>query len=124
LQPPVIITPRLEPGVKVGDGFVSVSRAGGKGGRTVFAYHIDTPHFEHEGDDLSSPRDDLQEALATLLTFLSAAAEAYDYERRTGRQSDNSDLFPAEVAEWAHMHSDEIGMLAHEMEELDGLIEE
>lgn len=110
---PVIITPRLLPGVRVGDGFVSVQRHARRqpDGRFVFSYFIDFRGGEHSGDDLTSPRPDLQEALATTLTFLSAASE-------------NEELFPADVTEWASAHSDELSLLASELDEGDGLIEE
>lgn len=126
LTDPVIITPRLLPGVRVGDGFVSVQRHARLrvDGRHVFSYFIDLPSGEHSGDDLSSPRPSLQEALATTLSFLSAAGEGVEYEQRTGRESDNARLFEPPVGEWAAQHSDELSMLANELDETDGLIEE
>lgn len=63
-----------------------------------------------------------QEMLATLLTFLGAAAESYSYRQRTGRNGENEDLFPAPVVEWAYQNSDELSMLAMELEETPGLI--
>jgi hypothetical protein len=55
----------------------------------------------------------IQEALSSLLSFLVASAEAVRY----GSDSDNSDLFPKKVAEWAYMNSDELSMLSVELEE-------
>lgn len=107
---PVIITPRLLPGVRVGGGFVSVQRHAQRrpDGRYVFSYAIDFPGGEHEGSDVTSPRPGLQEALSTVLTFL----------------AQETPPFPADVAEWASSVSDELSLLASQLDETDGLIEE
>jgi hypothetical protein len=60
---------------------------------------------------------DARAMLGSLLTFLSAAAEAYSYTMRTGREAENSELFPAWVCEWAHGCADELSMAAMELEE-------
>jgi hypothetical protein len=65
----------------------------------------------------------LQSGLASLLGLLSAAADAYAYSTN-GRASDNADLFPSDVMEWAHSHSDELSYLAYELEETQNVIEE
>lgn len=49
-----------------------------------------------------------REGLETLMGFLGAAAEAYSYTMRTGRESDNADLFPAFITEWAYQNDSEI----------------
>jgi hypothetical protein len=54
-----------------------------------------------------------------LLSFLSAAAESYRYK---GMEGENADLFPAEVTAWAAQYSDELSMLAFELEENSELI--
>lgn len=60
------------------------------------------------------------QGLEALLSFLSAAAEAYSVSMR-GFESENIDLFPPVVTEWAYQHEDEITMLAIEIsEEFDG----
>jgi hypothetical protein len=46
--------------------------------------------------------------MESLLSFLTAAAESYGYTMRTGRESDNSDLFPAFIVEWAYQNDSEI----------------
>ena len=125
LQAPVIITPRLMPGVRVADSFVSIECDNyTRDGRQAYRYHIDTPTFEYSGGDLKSGvgNGTLQSGLASLLAFLGAAAEAYSYTMRTGRESDNSDLFPAHVTEWAYQHSDELSMIGCELDETPGLI--
>lgn len=64
-----------------------------------------------------------QEAFATLMSFLGAAAESYRYTMQ-GQYSDNSDLFPPKVMEWAYQNQNDIDSLAFELEETKNLIEE
>lgn len=124
LHHPLTITPRLLAGVRVGDAFISIEPTGRRdsAGRTIWRY-IDRGSEEHTGEDLRT-HGGRQEALESLLTFLSAAAESYAYTLRTSRRSDNENLFPAMVTEWAHQYSNEISMLAYDLEELGKLIEE
>jgi hypothetical protein len=70
------------------------------------------------------PGGKLQEGLAALLCFLSACGESYACGMRTGHAGDNIDLFPEAIAEWAYRHSEELFMLAHEIEETPKLIVE
>ena len=42
--------------------------------------------------------------METLLSFLSACVESVNYSRRTGRDGENSGMFPANVAQWADSH--------------------
>jgi hypothetical protein len=124
---PVIITPRLLPGVKVGDGFVSIeyARRDGRDGRTRFQWYVDLPGGkEFAGDDLQSGCQGgcLQGGLETLLTFLSAAGDAYGFTLRTGRETENSELFPQEVVEWAYQFCEELSWLQMELDESDGLL--
>lgn len=126
---PVIITARLEPGVKIGKVFISIrySNKRGEGGRTRYHYSIDgIGRKSFAGDDLQSGAGGggLQDGLETLLSFLEAAAESYSYRMRTGRSGENEDLFQPKVVEWAYQNSDEIGMLRTELEETKDLIEE
>lgn len=129
LTSPIIITARLMPGVKVGDSFISIGyskRPTTEGRPYRFQCFIDTPEFEYDDHELQSGRfssGGLQDGLVSLLSFLGAAAESYRYEM-SGRKSDNSDLFPPHVMEWAYQHSSEIDMLRCEIEETPGLIEE
>jgi hypothetical protein len=68
--------------------------------------------FVHRDRDLRSgcQGGTEREGMASLLSFLTAAAEAYGYTMRTGRESDNSDLFPAFITEWAYQNADEISI--------------
>lgn len=132
---PIIITPRLLPGVQIGKAFVAIqySRRPGREGRTRYQWFIDLPDGrEFAGDDLQSGccGGSLQNGLESLLSFLGAAAESYRYDMRknihdSNRDGDsNSDLFPAPVVEWAYQNSDELSMLQCELEENKGLIDE
>lgn len=125
LKPPTMITARLLPGVQIGDGFISVQPLGYRdpNGRMVWRYYIDLPKGEYAAQDLKT-HEGTQGTLATLLTFLSAAAESYGYRQRTGQRAENEDLFPDAIVAWAHQNSDEISMLAFELEETPNLIEE
>ena len=120
LLSPIIITPRLMAGLKIGDSFVSIQDTGRNcEGRTIYRYHIDTPEFEYTNNDLRSDiyGGTLQEGLETLLAFLGACAES-------GDDGENSDLFPINVREWANHHDDELAMLRIDLEENQNLITE
>lgn len=56
------------------------------------------------------------EMLRTLMSFLGAAAEAFGYEGRTGIPSENRDLLPRPVMEWAYLNEDEIALAGLEEE--------
>lgn len=126
LNQPFEITSRLLPGVKIGnDSFISIEFAGETpDGRARYRYYIDTPSFDYSKQDLKSGvgGGSLQSGMESLLSFLGAFAEARAYEDRTGRESENSDLFPDELASWAVEHSDEFSMLQCELSESPDLI--
>lgn len=116
LQYPLIITSRLLPGVQVGDAFISVEPARKlDNGRTVWRYFIDRGEAEFEADDITGFGNE-QGAICSVLSFLGACAEGRQRETR-GYESENADLFPQEIGEWAEQFSDEIGMLAVELDE-------
>lgn len=124
LQYPVIITPRLLPGVRVGGGFVSIEYAGESEGRQVYRYHIDLGKGKgYTAADIKSGvgGGDLRSGLESLLSFLGACAESYRY---AGENGENSDLFPKRIAEWAMQNSDEITMAGIEIEETPDCIVE
>src|SRR5262249_4506173 len=101
---------------------------------TVYRYHIDLDGGqEYTGTDLKSGAQggNLQEGLESLLSFLSAAGEAYAYRMR-GRagwistevsEDSNESLFEAPIPEWAHQNAHELSMHAIQLEEQQ-LIEE
>lgn len=86
-------------------------------GRAVFRWTVSIPAGEFTGDDLRSGcgvNMEERDGMESLLSFLSAAAEAYSYSQRTGRESDNGDLFPAPVMEWCYQNSGELDCAALE----------
>ena len=122
LNPPFEISPRLLPAVRVGSAFVSIEFAGQTSdGRARYCYHIDTPDWEYTGADLKSGAGggSLESGMESLLSFLSACGEAVAYSRRTGRESENADLFPPHVAQWCHQNSDELSILQLEVSEAE-----
>jgi hypothetical protein len=124
IRRPCYITSRLCAGIDVGDATLSIEYSDGYAGngRNRFHYFIDSPDIEYEGDDLTGIHG-LQEGLASLLAFLSAAAESYRYTMG-GHESDNADLFPPEVMRWAYHNADEIGMAEIDLEETHNIIQE
>ena len=123
INAPGIITSRLCAGVKIGSVTISIeySPREGNSGRTRYRYYLDSDNGkpEHEGDDLQSgcQGGNLQFGLANLLSFLSAAGEGYAYEMHDGCESENTDLFPEWVNEWAYQYSGELSLLVWELEE-------
>lgn len=132
LTDPIIITPRLMAGVRIGDGHISIkySPRPSRRGRTRYRYYIDIPgQKKYINDDLQSgcQSGDLQEGLSSLMSFLSSAAERYWYEQRRGCNQldiDDPPLFPKYVVEWAYQYSDEISVLSCELEDNKELIKE
>ncbi|MDE2020432.1 MAG: hypothetical protein KGJ13_08865 [Patescibacteria group bacterium] len=125
LNYPFVISSRLLPAVKVGNGTISIEFAGQtQDGRTRYRYYIDTPDFEYSGNDLKSSvgGGSLQKGMEDLLSFLNACAESRQYSRSTPRLGENSDLFPDHVGEWAGTYSEEIAMLEYELQESPELI--
>ncbi len=124
LKDPVQITPSLLSGVKIGDAYVSIRYADrdGRNGRTRYRWEIVLPDGrEFSGDDLQSgcQGGDLRGGLESLLCFLGAFAEAQRYPG-----SENVDLFPTELADWAQANADEFSMLESEITETPDCIQE
>ena len=51
---------------------------------------------------------DDESLMHSALSFLAACGESLAYEQRTGKPCENSDLFEAEVAEWAASNVDDL----------------
>jgi len=107
--------------IRIEDATVSVedSTQADREGRPVFEWTVSLDSGESwSATDLKGPacgaEPSEEEMLATLLVFLGAAIEAREYG------GENEDLFPAELLDWAAQYSDEIAMLAFEMEEAQG----
>lgn len=122
IREPFMITSRLLTGVRIGEATVSLGYAkrAGDEGRTRYEWFIDLDDGrEFSGYDLQSgcQGGNIRQGFASLLSFLGAFAESVDYQRRNpGREGENSDLFPAELAEWAMANSDNFDMLRMELE--------
>lgn len=126
LHSPIIITPRLLAGLKVGDALISIEFAPrgrwDEGGRVTYRYYIDLPDgTEHVAEDLRSgvQGGSLQSGLESLLAFLGAAAESFG---STQPGFDEEKRFPFAVCEWAYRHSNELSLLQLELEENKNLI--
>lgn len=122
LSAPFKISPRLLPGLLIDDAWISIEYAGFNDEcRTIYRYYLDLPTVPegHVGTDLKSGcgGGNLQEGMASLLSFLGAAAESYP-------DGENADLFPEAVCAWAYTYSDVISMLQTEIKETKGLINE
>lgn len=129
LHSPFAISARLMPAVQVGGAWISLEVSGrtDREGRDIYRAYIDLPDgTEHEVTDLKSGcgGGSVQQGMAALLSFLGAAAESRQYRESTGRAGENEDLFPVPVVEWASENSDELSMLAIELDEGEALIED
>lgn len=111
LHLPFIITPRLCAGLQIGDGWLSLMstyqgpRENALGARTIATLILDLPGgIEYICDDLSSGCGGFGGYVSifeSFFAFLEAAVGSYEFEQRTGRKGENTDLFPPHVVEWA-----------------------
>lgn len=79
-------------------------------GRVRYSYSILMRDGQkYENNDLQSGvmGGSVQDGLQSLLSFLGAAAESYEYTMR-GNKSDDADMFPQFVMEWSYLHSEEL----------------
>jgi hypothetical protein len=110
LHAPFKISARLGPALKIGDSWLTLLTIKlGSSGRERATFAIDTPDFEYVDSELQSGVGgftSMVEAFETYLGFLEASAEACFY----GPKSENYDLFPPNVTEWAHAHSNDLSM--------------
>ena len=124
LKPPFIITSTLSPGLKIGDStlhLIDVQLA--EQGRDQATFLLVTPEFEYVDDKLRSGVGGFQSTVSifeSFLGFMQAACESAEYEERTGYHSENSDLFPKHIVEWALEHKDAIDMAICEITDEDG----
>jgi hypothetical protein len=124
LRPPLFISSRLMAAIRVGDhgATIHVEPVGHTpDGRIAWRYIVE----DNAGQVLDDATDlhsgigdqiDSRRTLATLLSFLSAAAESYRHTM-TGPSSDNADMFPPDLMEWAYEHDDELAALALELDQ-------
>lgn len=120
LKHPFQIAPNLEPGVYIGEKWITISYSPltHDGGRTRYRWCIFNPNnFSVSGDDLRSGvgKHGLKEGMMSLLAFLSAFGEP---------GSENQHLFTHELLPWVIQYRDEISLTAIEVEETpDCLVE-
>jgi hypothetical protein len=126
LQAPFLITPRLLPGIKIGQTILSFENWGnGSDGRIKWRVFFDPGREDKKllrktvvVDGFASHRwigQDklfLLEQAKSLCSFLGAFVEASRY----GPKSDNWDLFPDSLREWALNYSSDIEMVGFELE--------
>jgi hypothetical protein len=123
ISAPCLITPRLLPGVKIGNSWLSIEYGEwSHDNRKIYLIYIDTPEGEYVTNIQSGVGGgSLQQGLESCLSFMGACAESMRY---AGEEGENSDLFCPEVAQWCLDNSDEIDMLQCELLETTNLIEE
>lgn len=127
INAPCAISPRLLPGTRVADAWISIKRDGETDdGRDRFRVYIDAPGIAYESNDQASGvgGGELAEGLRAALSFLGACGESVNFRMRTGRQGESEDLFPPEVGEWAAKNSDALQLASLELEESPSAIEE
>ena len=133
LRPPFIITSTLNPGLKIGDSTLHLTDVQvAEEGRDRATFLLVTPEFEYEDDQLRSGVGGFLGTVGifeSFLGFMQAAVESADYEERTGRIGENTDLFPRHIVEWAMDHRYEIedvtaGITNEDGEPNESLIEE
>ena len=125
LKPPFIIGSTLSPALKIGDSTLHLLDTSeiAVDNRNRARFLLVTPDFEYEDKELVSGVWGFRSTVAifdSFLSFLEAAAEAEEYEARTGMKSDNIGLFPPHITEWALLNKDEISMVHSEICNEDG----
>ena len=115
---PCCITSRLLPGIRIGGVEMSIDIVGSDhDGRDIYRLYFDGPDFEIEDDNLRSGCQDgsLQDGLCSAISFLGAFAESWQYSPDGG--GENCDLFDLRLKDWATENSDELSMIAYDIEE-------
>ncbi len=117
LHPPLCISARLLPAIKIGKSWLSLA---GEDGKIVF--WLDVPaeptwkEYKITGLRPGIGEVTLEQWFECLLSFMGAAAEAYKYEMG-GHESDNGDLFEPEIMEWTYQNDSEISMVACDLQD-------
>jgi len=111
---PVEICPNLEPGVRIGDGWITIAYSDRPGdcGRTRYRYTIirkDRPDLVYE--DLQSGvgvSRGLRDGLLSLLAFLADAADGCRYYTMQGKEDPDPVGWPDDLCEWLYLHSEDL----------------
>ena len=124
LHSPFIIGSALSPALKIGDSTLHLTDVQlAEQGRDQATFLLVTPEFEYVDDQLRSGVGGFQSTVSifeSFLGFMQAACESAEYEERTGYQSENSDLFPKHIVEWALEHKEAIDTAICEITDEDG----
>lgn len=114
LQRPFEIAPSLNPGIRIGDRWLTLDLDTGEfviiGGRK---------DIEVKGYRAGIARKRLQDMFGDILSFLSAWAENLNFEARNpGMKTDGRDMFErnAGLMQWARAHSEDFEILREEVE--------
>jgi len=116
LKSPMMISARLMAAVEIGHATISIEPTEhlDNYGKQEWLWYIDGPDIEAAGGELHTHQGH-RATMGSLLSFLGAAAESYEYEMR-GNTSDNRDLFEENVSEWCYQNADELAMLQDQLE--------
>lgn len=121
LHKPFMISARLLPALKIGDAWLSLESivARDERGRQRAIFILDLPDgASHRDDNLRSGCGGFLspvEAFGAFLGYLDAFAEAVEFETRSPFKSENSDLFPSFMQEWAVDNHYEISFASLEL---------
>ena len=129
LHAPFIISAHLAPALKIGDATLSLiaclpGRERRAAARLILNFADGT---EYDDESMQSGQGGFGSIVAifeSYLGFMSAAAEAIGYQRRTGQESENADLFPPEVMSWIDDHASDIESALCELQDENGHIRE
>lgn len=104
------ISPRLLPGVKIGDSWLSFEP-------DSEVFHLDTPDFYKASCGLKARTAiPMLRQFHGMLSFMLAAAEAQNAVD-AGRFSDNADIFSLDIMRWCQENATEIGCVQYELED-------
>lgn len=122
IKQPLCITPRLLPGCRIGEAWISIEYSESTLGRQYYRWYIDLDIDNTIGQVFADNQlcsgangGTLQEGLESLLGFLRAFAEAW--ANRTYGTNDSMSLFRAELADWAIENEEEIACLECDLQE-------
>ena len=123
LNSPLKISARLLPALKLADAWLSFDPStclfyldvAETEGRPTTKEHTITG-FRPPACRYQNEEEFVRESFDAILSFMSACAEGIGYELRTGRKSENGDLFEADVAAWCYENRDAIDEASWELE--------
>jgi len=127
LHEPFIITPRLLPGLKIGDAVLSLDTdmSISEDNRDVATFYLDAKDFSYSDSNLQSGVcgfASLVEVFETMISFMEAAGEAVRFNMSSAHESDNSDLFPPNVMDWCYENADELSWISCEIHDENGYV--